>query len=115
MAGILTGCLKWLEHGRNFATQLLVVAEPNYSGAFLLPQWRLLTAKSTFFSDIGRHSAESSTDRFGRHRLKVMMRPSIFGANNQALQSGIILIMFAESARKTDKLGQNLGTPVSLI
>jgi hypothetical protein len=39
----------------------------------------------------------------------------IFNSNKQALQSGIILIMFAESARKTDKLSQNLGTPVSLI
>ena len=91
------------------------MADPNYSGAFLLPQWRLVTAKSTFFGDIGVHSAESSTDRSGRHRLKVMMRPSVFDANKPALQSGVILIMFAESARKTDKLGQNLGTPVSLI
>jgi hypothetical protein len=44
-----------------------------------------------------------------------MMRLPVFNANNQALQSDIILIMFAESARKTDKLGQNLGTQVSLI
>ena len=39
----------------------------------------------------------------------------IFNSKKQALQSGIILIIFAESARKTDKLGQNLGTQVSLI
>jgi hypothetical protein len=39
----------------------------------------------------------------------------IFDSNKQALQSGIIFIMFAESARKTDKLGQNRGTAVSLI
>lgn len=39
----------------------------------------------------------------------------ILDSNRQGLQSGNILIMFAESARKTDKLGQNLGTPVSLI
>ena len=30
-----------------------MMADPNYSGAFLLPQWRLVTAKSTFFGDIG--------------------------------------------------------------
>jgi hypothetical protein len=44
-----------------------------------------------------------------------MKRPSIFDANNQAQQSGVILVLFAESARKTDKLGQNRRTPVSLI
>jgi hypothetical protein len=51
----------------------------------------------------------------GRHRVEVVMLSLIFDSNKQALQSGIIFIMFAESARKTDKLGQNLGTAVSLI
>jgi hypothetical protein len=41
--------------------------------------------------------------------------PPTFDANKQALQSGIILISLAESARKCDKVGQNAGTPVSLI
>ena len=71
--------------------------------------------KSTFFCDIGLRSAESSTDHSGRHRIEVVMYLSVFDVHRQALQSGIILIMFAESARKIDKLGQNLGTPVSLI
>lgn len=44
-----------------------------------------------------------------------MMLWPIFDSNNQVLQSGIILVTFVESARKTDKLGQNIGTPVSLI
>ena len=43
------------------------------------------------------------------------MRLLAFDADKQALQNAIIRIMFAESARKTDKLGQNIGTPVSLI
>ena len=92
-----------------------MMADPNYSGAFLLPQWRLVTAKSTFSATLVLSSTELSTNPLRQHRLEEVILPPTFDANKQALQSGIILISLAESARKCHKVGQNAGTPVSLI